>query len=401
MRLPYRQRLSIILNELGTGAGRPRRGAAQVIRNADPALKETDKVLAILGDQNRVLAELARDSRPGRWRRWPATAASVADFIEQGEHASRRRRPSAAATSSGTSRSFPAFLRQLRADDGAPRLASDQMTPGADATSARVAPDVNRFIKQLGPFSQAGNPALQRAGRRRRRRPPGARQGRPIVAGPRPVRERRRSRCRRTSGAARRSLQRHRRHRAADGLHLLPGRRDQRLRLGRPLPARAAARQHVLAVHDQLVAGLQRELPGPGHRRGRRGAARAPATSTATPGYADTRRSPGLRRLDAYLRGLDPDKAVPQGAAAADASPAARGRRPTPRPGAARRAAADTGDRRAPRLPDGRLTDAARLGLDRGEPGPHRGGDDARRRSSRSSSPTTRTRACRSCRATS
>jgi len=46
-------------------------------------------------------------------------------------------------------------------------------------------------------------------------------------------------------------------------------------------------------------------------------AAAASATGTA-PGYADTRRSPGLRRLDAYLRGLDPDKAVPGTTAATE-----------------------------------------------------------------------------------
>ena len=42
----------------------------------------------------------------------------------------------------------------------------------------------------------------------------------------------------------------------------------------------------------------------------------ATAPASAVKGYADTRRSPDLRRLDAYLHGLDPDKAVPQGTAA-------------------------------------------------------------------------------------
>jgi phospholipid/cholesterol/gamma-HCH transport system substrate-binding protein len=62
MRLPYRQRLSLIVAELGTGlAGRGQEINA-VVRRADPALKEVDKVLALLASQNKVLSDLARNS---------------------------------------------------------------------------------------------------------------------------------------------------------------------------------------------------------------------------------------------------------------------------------------------------------------------------------------------------
>src|SRR3954466_10723961 len=62
LRLPYRQRLALIINEFGTGlAGR---GAElnQAIHRANPALRETDRVLAVLADQNKVLANLATES---------------------------------------------------------------------------------------------------------------------------------------------------------------------------------------------------------------------------------------------------------------------------------------------------------------------------------------------------
>src|SRR3954451_21904365 len=62
LRLPYRQRLALLINEFGTGlAGR---GAElnEAIHRANPALRETDKVLAGLADQNRVLATLATES---------------------------------------------------------------------------------------------------------------------------------------------------------------------------------------------------------------------------------------------------------------------------------------------------------------------------------------------------
>src|SRR3954453_14866170 len=62
MRLPYRERLSLIVAELGTGLAGRGREVNDVVRRADPALKEVDKVLALLASQNKVLADLARNS---------------------------------------------------------------------------------------------------------------------------------------------------------------------------------------------------------------------------------------------------------------------------------------------------------------------------------------------------
>ena len=56
MRLPYRQRLAILLNELGTGLAGRGGELIEVIHRANPALRETDEVLKILADQNRTLA---------------------------------------------------------------------------------------------------------------------------------------------------------------------------------------------------------------------------------------------------------------------------------------------------------------------------------------------------------
>src|SRR5204862_1125701 len=62
MRLPYRQRFSILLDELGTGLAGRGQDLNQVIHRANPALRETDKALGILARQNTVLAKLAQDS---------------------------------------------------------------------------------------------------------------------------------------------------------------------------------------------------------------------------------------------------------------------------------------------------------------------------------------------------
>src|SRR5687767_13730757 len=62
MRQPVRERLSIILSDLGIGVAGRGKDLSEVIRRADPALKEIDEVLKILADQNDVLANLAEDS---------------------------------------------------------------------------------------------------------------------------------------------------------------------------------------------------------------------------------------------------------------------------------------------------------------------------------------------------
>src|SRR3954462_5481927 len=63
-RLPYRQRFAIIINEFGTALAGRGDDLNQAIHRANPALRETDKVLNILAGQNRVLSERALDADP-------------------------------------------------------------------------------------------------------------------------------------------------------------------------------------------------------------------------------------------------------------------------------------------------------------------------------------------------
>ena len=62
LRRPYRERLRLIITELGTGlAGRPE-DLAEVLRRAHPGLRETSRVLKILGDQNQVIENFIADA---------------------------------------------------------------------------------------------------------------------------------------------------------------------------------------------------------------------------------------------------------------------------------------------------------------------------------------------------
>jgi ABC-type transporter Mla subunit MlaD len=161
MRLPYRQRLSIIINELGTGLAANGDELRQAIREADPALQQTDKVLAILADQNKTLAELAKNGDEVL-RPLARDKEKVADFIVKADKtavASAERRSDIEASL----QKFPAFLQQLKPTMERLGGLADQMTPVlTDLNSA--APQINQFIKQLGPFSAAATPALTSLG---------------------------------------------------------------------------------------------------------------------------------------------------------------------------------------------------------------------------------------------
>src|SRR4029077_421279 len=61
-RLPERQRFTLIINELGAGLLGRGSDLKAVIRRANPALQELDKVLHILASENTVLTELAVNS---------------------------------------------------------------------------------------------------------------------------------------------------------------------------------------------------------------------------------------------------------------------------------------------------------------------------------------------------
>jgi phospholipid/cholesterol/gamma-HCH transport system substrate-binding protein len=157
MRLPYRERFTVILNELGTGLAANGGNLREAIRNANPALEETDKVLKILAEQNRVLANLARNGdevlRPlARDRR------RVASFIV---HANTTARASAErrVDIERNIQKFPPFLRQLTPTMRDLGALADQITPVMEDLGPN-APQISRFIEQLGPFSQAATPAL-------------------------------------------------------------------------------------------------------------------------------------------------------------------------------------------------------------------------------------------------
>jgi ABC-type transporter Mla subunit MlaD len=161
-RLPYRQRFAIIINEFGTALAGRGDDLNNAIHRANPALRETDKVLNILAGQNRQLANLARDSdtviAP-----LAAKRKNISHFVvaanETGKATAER-----SADIVRTFQRFPTFLRELRPTLQALGDFSDQMTPVlADLHTA--APDLNRFITELGPFSKSATTSVVSLGK--------------------------------------------------------------------------------------------------------------------------------------------------------------------------------------------------------------------------------------------
>lgn len=177
-RRPYRERLSILLDEFGTGLAGRGADLNEVIHRANPALRQTDRVLAILARQNQVLGRLAVDSD-----------RALAPLAREKQHLAGfivHAGDTAAATAErrgdirlGLQR-LPRFLSELRplmADLGG---FSGQAAPVATDLN-RAGTDVSHVIERLGPFSRGAQPSLVSLGRALRTGRPAVLRTRPLV----------------------------------------------------------------------------------------------------------------------------------------------------------------------------------------------------------------------------
>jgi ABC-type transporter Mla subunit MlaD len=151
-RLPERQRLTLIINELGAGLAGRGSDLSAVIRRANPALQELDKVVAILASENHVLAKLAVDSDQAL-KPFAAVRERVADYIVQSNTVAQ----ATAAHRGALARNlqlFPPFLEQL--GPAMERLArfADQTTP-TFTDLFKAAPGINQTFTKLPAFSSS------------------------------------------------------------------------------------------------------------------------------------------------------------------------------------------------------------------------------------------------------
>ena len=162
LRRPYRERLRILLGELGTGlAGRPD-DLAEVLKRAHPGLKQTQKVLRILGDQSKIIQNFIKDSdtvvvqldrKKREVARWITETGRTSEIS-----ASRRD-----AIAAGFHR-LPVFLDELKPTMAKLGALTDEQTPLLRDLQ-RSAPELTEFFTRLGPFSDASRPAFRSLGK--------------------------------------------------------------------------------------------------------------------------------------------------------------------------------------------------------------------------------------------
>jgi virulence factor Mce-like protein len=178
-RLPVRERLSIVINELGTGLAGNGGALHDAIRRADPAFLQLDRTLSILASQRKALAKLA-DSSDRVLAPLARERQRLGGFVEHGQQllgAVAQRGDALRATFAR----LPAFLRQLRptlrdlnglAGQAGPVLAD------LDAAGTRLS-DATRSLE---PTAREATPGLQALGRAASAQSRGLNQAKPVFS---------------------------------------------------------------------------------------------------------------------------------------------------------------------------------------------------------------------------
>jgi ABC-type transporter Mla subunit MlaD len=165
-RLPERERLTILLNELGAGFAGRGKDLNAVLHRSNPALEGLERVLAILANENKVLTDLAVEGDR-------ATAPLAADrerltgFINSSGAVARASANHRAQIAQSLA-AFPAFLEQLGpAMERLGRFA-DQTTPTMTDLGV-AAPGLNKTFESFGPFSKSSEAFFKSFGENARR----------------------------------------------------------------------------------------------------------------------------------------------------------------------------------------------------------------------------------------
>jgi ABC-type transporter Mla subunit MlaD len=158
LRLPQKERLRIILTELGAGVAGRGDDLNETLRRAVPALRDTDHLLAILASESNTIRDLTVNGD----KVITALADNKRDvgrFVGEARDtavASAERRSAIAATF----HKFPGFLAELRPTMLQLGRVADGQTPALrdlDASAGRI----KTFFNDLTPFSNASRVSLR------------------------------------------------------------------------------------------------------------------------------------------------------------------------------------------------------------------------------------------------
>jgi len=161
MRYPYRERLRLIFNDLGAAVAGRGEDIGEIIDRANPALRATDRVLAILAQQNRQLAELAANG-DAVLEPLARERESVTGFLHNAAVAGSASAERSDDLEAGLQK-LPRTLREVRLTMTKLRRFGREGTP-LFADLEALAPDLNLATKKLAPFARAATPALTSLG---------------------------------------------------------------------------------------------------------------------------------------------------------------------------------------------------------------------------------------------
>jgi ABC-type transporter Mla subunit MlaD len=174
MRLPYRQRFTILLSELGAGFAGRGQDLNELIHRANPALRQTDRVLKQLADENVTLKNLASESDQAL-APLARDRKRLSGFIKNANEVGEATAAERANIEAGIHK-LPTFLKELKPYMQDLGGLADEMTPTL-VDLDKASPGLGRLVVELGPFSRSatrslttlgqatdvGGPVLQRA----------------------------------------------------------------------------------------------------------------------------------------------------------------------------------------------------------------------------------------------
>jgi virulence factor Mce-like protein len=162
MRMPYRQRLTLLINELGAGVAGRSGDLQAALDRAVPALTETDNLLRLLGNDSQTLKDLTANANT------VITALAnnnrqVARFITEANNTATATATQQVALRQ-TFQDLPGFLEQLRpalSKLGAATTANEPVLANLNAASGQI----DRLFTDLPPFANSARPAIRSLGR--------------------------------------------------------------------------------------------------------------------------------------------------------------------------------------------------------------------------------------------
>jgi virulence factor Mce-like protein len=161
LRRPYRDRLRLIVNELGAGLAGRSDDLNDAIRRADPGLRDTSKTLRILGRQTRTIKRFIGDA-DRVIAQLEARRHDVTRFVrDAGETAATT--ASRRTQLAETFRRLPDFLGELEPYMNRLGDLAQAQRPVLDNLQASAG-QLDTFLTRLRPFAQAGTPALESLG---------------------------------------------------------------------------------------------------------------------------------------------------------------------------------------------------------------------------------------------